>query len=126
MRAGVRSFLKPWRIGDGWKSKKYQLILESFIHDLCDEIEASSVIVVWHAKPGLFDEIERYKTAHNDVAAVCEPSSLSDEVCRGTVEHGQWHSPISSSGNPVFCSGVSRVPWSKDAVVAVKSPGFMP
>ena len=105
---------------------QYQLILESFIHDLLDEIEASSVIVVWHAKPGLFDEIEWHRTAHNDVAAVCDPSSLSDEVCRGDMEHGQWHSPMSSSGNPVLCSGVPRVPWSKDAVVAVKSSVFMP
>ena len=79
---------------------QYQFILKTLIHDLLNELETSSVIVFRHAKPGLFDEIERYRTAHDDVAAVRDPSSLSDEVCGGNIEHGQRHSLISSSGNP--------------------------
>ena len=125
MRAGVRSFLKPWRIGDGWKSNtSSSSSRSSMTFSMRSKLLLS--LSFGTQKPGLFDEIEWHRTAHNDVAAVCDPSSLSDEVCRGDMEHGQWHSPMSSSGNPVLCSGVPRVPWSKDAVVAVKSSVFMP
>ena len=125
IRAGVRSLLEVAE-DRRWLVVQYKLILETFVHDLLNELEASSVIVFWYAKPCFLDEVERYRTTHADVAAVCDSSSLPYKVHRGNAEYGQRHSLLSSSGNPLFCSGVPQVPWSKDAKVAVKPSCLVP
>ena len=105
---------------------KHQLVLELFVHDLFDEFEASSIIVFRYAKPDLLHEIERHRTIHNDVAAVCNPSLHPNKVHGWNVENGHWHHMVSSATHPLSCCGVSRIPWGKDTVVAVKSPCIVP